>query len=413
MTKARLKPVSISSVLALIVFSVFVVPLSAYAQSSLPSTGNPATAAAPGTVMMVQTTVIKAQVVAVLSDQEEILPGTNVPTEDQKLEVKLLAGPKAGQIITVDNNYVHFNKGDLLFLDDTLRGDNGQEFYAVEDADRLPTIYLFTGLFIILVLLIGGFQGLRGLLSLAGSFLLIIFVLIPGILHGFSPVIVSIVVASFIIILGSYITHGFNKTTSSAVIGMILTVVVTGLLAFLAVHSAKLTGFENEEATYLNLNTGGNINLIGVLLGGIVIGVLGVLYDVAIGQAISVEELHNIAPHIPRATIFRRAIRIGREHIGALVNTLAIAYVGASLPLLLLFSQSANSISVTINREIFSTEIIRTLIGSIGLVMAVPITTLLAVLMIVKVKKVSEQEEIGADIVERERQALLHAGYHH
>ena len=415
MRKKHLKTASFVA-LVLTMLPVLAMPVSVFAQTVLPGTGNAATSAAPGTVMMDQTTVIKAQVTAVLSDQEETLPGTDVPTEDQKLQVKLLQGPKTGQTITVDNNYVHFNKGDLLFLDDTLRSDNGQEFYAVEDADRLPTIYFFTGLFIILVLLIGGFQGLRGLLSLAGSFILIIFVLIPGILHGFSPVVVSIVVASFIIILGSYITHGFNKTTSSAVIGMIITVVVTGILAFLTVHSAKLTGFENEEATYLNLDTGGNINLIGVLLGGIVIGVLGVLYDVAIGQAISVEELHHIAPHIPRITIFRRAIRIGREHIGALVNTLAIAYVGASLPLLLLFSQSANSVSVTINREIFSTEIIRTLIGSIGLVITVPITTLLAVLMIVKVKKGSEANfSLAADseTIERERQAVLHAGHHH
>ncbi|HVY68230.1 MAG TPA: YibE/F family protein, partial [Patescibacteria group bacterium] len=118
----------------------------------------------------------------------------------------------------------------------------------------------------------------------------------------------------------------------------------------------------------------------------IMIGLLGVLYDVAIGQAVSVEELHHIAPHIPRRTIFRRAMRIGREHIGALVNTLAIAYVGASLPLLLLFSTPPVDAAQTVNKEIFSTEIIRTLIGSIGLVLAVPVTTFLSMFMLVNKK---------------------------
>jgi uncharacterized membrane protein len=360
------------------------------------------------TVMLDQNIIIKAKVLSVLSDQQVILPGTDVPAEDQSLQVQFLEGDQKGQIIIVDNNYAHFDKGDDLYIDELIQGVTGKQFYSVSDADRLPTIYFFTGLFIVLVLLIGGFQGLRGLLSLLGSFLLILYVLLPGILHGYSPVLVSILVSSFIIILGSYITHGFNKTTTSAVIGMIITVVFTGLLAFWAVHMGKFTGFESEESTFLNLNTQGHVNLVGVLLGGIMIGVLGVLYDVAIGQAISVEELHHIAPHIPRHTIYLRAIRIGREHIGALVNTLAIAYVGASLPLLLLFSESTTPFTMIINRENFATEIIRTLIGSIGLVLAVPITTLLAVLILVKVKKAKDEE-----LIKHEREALRHFQHHH
>ena len=157
---------------------------------------------------------------------------------------------------------------------------------------------------------------------------------------------------------------------------MIITVIITGLLAFAAVHFGKLTGFDSESAIYLNLNSRGQIDIVGILLGGIMIGLLGVLYDVAIGQAISVEELHRIAPHVERRKIFTRALRIGREHIGALVNTLAIAYVGASLSLLLLFTQSSMEFSVPINKEIFATENIRILIGSFGLVLAVPITTM-------------------------------------
>ena len=141
------------------------------------------------------------------------------------------------------------------------------------------------------------------------------------------------------------------------------------------------------------------------------IGLLGVLYDVSIGQAISVEELHHVAPHLPRWKIYKRAIRIGREHIGALINTLAIAYVGASLPLLLLFYSSGSDTPflMTINKEIFSTEIIRTLIGSIGLVLAVPITTLLSTVMLIQNKK----EPISPEALKTEEENIEHAGHVH
>ncbi len=364
-----------------------------------------------GQLLQDKITTVKAQVIEVTKDEVRNVPGTDVSSPYQTLQVQILEGPNKDKVVTVENDYIKLNKGDLFYLSDTVRGDTGAEYYSVADPYRLPTIYLFTGIFVVLVLLVGGVQGLRGLLSLFGSFALILYVLIPGILQGYSPVLVSIGVSSCIIILGSYITHGFNKTTSSAVVGMIITVIITGGLAYGAVHMSKLTGFASEEAVYLNLNNRGHIDIVGILLGGIMIGLLGVLYDVAIGQAISVEELHHIAPHISKGKIFRRALRIGREHIGALVNTLAIAYVGASLPLLLLFSQSSTSVSLLMNREIFATEIIRTLIGSIGLVLAVPVTTLLAVFMLVKVSTTNDSTIVGKESEQLEY--IEHVHHHH
>ncbi len=154
---------------------------------------------------------------------------------------------------------------------------------------------------------------------------------------------------------------------------------MTGSLAWFAVWVTNLSGYGSEESVYLNFNTNGTLDFAGLLLSGILIGLLGVLYDVAIGQAVSVEELYNAGPHHTWKYIYHRSIRIGREHIGALVNTLAIAYVGSALPLLLLFSTSDSPLEYIINREEFSTEIIRTVIASTGLVLAVPITTLIAV----------------------------------
>ncbi len=335
------------------------------------------------TLLQDKTSIVKARVIEILSEEKRNVPGTEVQSTYQTLHAKILEGEKKGEVITLTDDYLKLRAGDTFLLRDTLRAEDDMQLYSVSDSYRMPALIFFVILFIVLVLAIGGIQGIRGLISLVGSLLLITYVLIPGILHGFSPILISILVSSLIIILGSYVTHGFNKTTTAAVIGMIITVIITGALAYWSVLITKLTGFASDEAVYLNLSTQGNIDIVGILLSGIMIGLLGVLYDVAIGQAISVEELHTIAPTATRRHIYLRALRMGREHIGALVNTLAIAYVGAALPLLLLFSLSDSSTFSIINREIFATEIIRTLIGSIGLVLAVPITTLLSVWILV------------------------------
>ncbi|MDR3519797.1 MAG: YibE/F family protein [Candidatus Pacebacteria bacterium] len=356
-----------------------------------------------------QITIVKAKVEEVINQTVEILPGDNAATPTQTIQAEIVEGPNNGQNVVFANDYVMLKKGDIFFLScETQPG--GNETYSVSEPDRLPVLLFFSILFILLVLIFGGLQGLRGLISLSGSLLVIIFVLLPAIFHGFSPILVSIGVSSLIIILGSYVTHGFNKTTSSAVVGMIITVVITGIMAYFAVYNSHLTGVTSDESAFLNFDLQGHIDMVGILMGGIMIGLLGVLYDVSIGQAISVEELHKIAPHINRWEIYKRSIRIGREHIGALVNTLAIAYVGASLPLLLLFYYSADSsLAMIVNREVFATEIIRILIGSIGLVLSVPITTFLSVLMLMpKNKKFFPGEEL-----EEEKNKLAHFEHHH
>lgn len=327
-------------------------------------------------------TVEKGVILELLSEQKENISGTKVDRLVQTLKVQIIRGEEKGRILEIVNDRNSFDVGDVVYINRVIRADDGVESHIISDADRMPAIIFFSVFFILITIVIGGIQGIRGLLSLAGSLILIVFVLLPFVIKGYSPVMVSIAVSSVIIIIGSYITHGYNKTTSSAVIGMIATILITGVLAFVAVDVAKLSGFESDEAIFLNFNTNGSLDIVGILLGGIMIGLLGVLYDVAIGQAIAVEELHTIAPHISKFVIYKRAIRIGREHIGALVNTLAIAYVGASLPLLLLFYDSSGGFVQMINREVFATEIIRTLVGSIGLVLAVPITTFVAVTML-------------------------------
>ena len=340
-------------------------------------------------------TYVKAQTVEVISQSVKEIPGTDTSSQYQTITAKLLDGPDAGQTIRVDNDYLMMKPGDVFYFRHTVNASEGVDFYSVSDPYRLPVLEFFIGLFLVCLLIFGGKQGIRGLLALIASLFFIGAFLLPGILHGYSPVLVSVGVSSLIIILGSYITHGFNRATTAAVIGMIATIVVTGLLAYVAIHWAHLSGFTSEESTDLNFNTHGTIDFVGLLLGSMLIGLLGVLYDAAISQAVAVEELFSMSESAHPRHVFARAMRIGREHIGALVNTLAITYVGISLPLILLFEQSNLNLLLTVNQEVFATEILRMMIGSIGLILAVPITTAIAVYMLAGRKRETKSAHSG------------------
>lgn len=328
---------------------------------------------------------MKARVIEVQSQEEQKVPGTDITALHQTVIAEILENPEKGARVTIENDYLELQKGDVFYLNHTTSSLDGSDYYSVLERDRSLALFGLLALFVVVVFAFGGKQGVRGLLALIGSFAFIGAFLLPGILNGYSPVMVSIGVAAVIVTLGSYITHGFNRTTSAAVVGMILTIIVTGVLAYAAIYFTQLEGWSGEEVTYLNLNARGAIDLTGLLLGGILIGLLGVLYDAAIGQAVSVEEIARAGEKLSRREIYLRVLRIGREHVGALVNTLAIAYAGAALPLLLLFYQTGDlNLGLTINRELFATEIVRILVGSIGLVLAVPLTTAVAVRMLVR-----------------------------
>lgn len=342
----------------------------------------PGAALAQNELVLDVQTIYKAQVTAVDDQQTITLPGTETTAQVQTLTAQVLSGPHKGMEVVFENDYTQLALGDKFYLRHITNSIDDTSLYSVADPDRLPVLAALLAIFVFLIFIFGGIQGVRGLASLCGSILLIFYLLLPGIYGGYSPILVSIGVASLIIVMGSYITHGFNKTTSAAVLGMLGTVCITGVAAYVAMDAANLSGFTSDESVYLNFDTGGTISMVGLLFGGIMIGLLGVLYDMAIGQAVAVEELFAAGSLTP-AEVYRRAIRIGREHIGALVNTLAIAYVGAALPLLLLLQSSDKGMLFILNKEVFATEIVRILIGSIGLILAVPITTAIAAFVLV------------------------------
>jgi len=323
----------------------------------------------------------KAQVIEASPTTEKIVEGTEVVTETQTLTIKVLEGFDEGRIVTFENDFTQLEAGDIFYVRHIVGGFD-LETWSVSDPYRLNILVGIGLIFLVLVFLFGGIQGIRGLASLAGSLVLIFYLLLPGIHSGFSPILVSLGVASLIILVGSYVTHGVNRTTTAAMLGMVATIVITGIATYFAIDLAQLSGFTSDENVYLNFSSDGTIDMVGLLFGGIMIGLLGVLYDSAIGQAVAVEELFTASKDYTRRQVYTRGLRIGREHIGALINTLAIAYVGASLPLLLLLKESNASPLYILNGEIFATEIIRILMSSIGIILAVPVTTLIATYML-------------------------------
>lgn len=337
---------------------------------------------------------VKARVLSAVDEGAAPIEGTNVSSTKQQLTFLVLEGPDKGKTIALENDFTQLSVGDVFYARHVTSVSDGTDHWSVSDPYRLPVLIGVALAFVVLLFLFGGIQGIRGLITLIGSIFIIFYLLIPSVYAGHSPILVSIGVAGLIIVVGSYITHGFNRTTTSAMLGMLATVLITGVATYVVIHLAHMSGFTSETNVYLNFDTNGRISMLGLLFGGIMIGLLGVLYDIAIGQAVSVEELYLAGGH-SRAHVYRRAMRIGREHIGALVNTLAIAYVGTALPLLLLFKESTDSVGYLLNGEIFATEIIRILMGSIGLVLAVPITTLLSVYLLRNVRDARSAREDG------------------
>ena len=319
----------------------------------------------------------QAQVVEIVSSNTKDNQDDKSAGFEQIIQAEILEGPQQGEVVQVQNDFIELQAGQKFFMNYLVEIDGGV-LYSVREVDRRGPLLWLVVIFAAVVIAFGGKQGVRSLISLVGSFAAIMFILLPLLLSGYSPVLISSLVGAIVLFCAIYFTHGFNKQSTIAFIGTFSGVVLTGLLAYLSVKWAMLTGFSSDETVYLNFATEGSLNLQGLLLGGIIIGVLGVLDDIAVTQVAMVAELKRAAKDMPAIEIFKRAIHVGREHVSALVNTLVLAYAGVSLPLLLWFFGADASFTTIVNQELFATEVVRTVVGSIGLILTVPITTFLA-----------------------------------
>lgn len=303
----------------------------------------------------------------------------------QELEVRFTNGSLDGEKATIKNgnypmtNVVKYEIGDRVIVDKIENLDGTEEFIITDYIRRKP-LFILGLIFVFLAVVVGRIRGAFSILGMIVSFFVIFAFIMPRIYAGDDPV-STVILGSLVIIPATfYLSHGFNKKTTVAVFGTLIALLLTGLLADFFVEAAKLTGYSSDEASFIqSLVEGKTFDVRGLLLAGIIIGVLGVLDDVTVSQSAIVFQLKSVNNKLKNTELFRRAMSVGQDHISSMVNTLVLVYTGASLPLLILFLDSSRSFAEVINYEIIADEIVRTLVGSIGLILAVPITTFLAV----------------------------------
>jgi uncharacterized membrane protein len=292
-----------------------------------------------------------------------------------KVEARLDDG-KQVNFDTTDPTGASFRAGQQVRLS-VLEQEGQPTFYNIRDLERGRPMLVLAALFMLAVIAFGRWQGIRSLIALAVSFAVIVGFVIPAILHGRSPVPVALVGAMAIMLVSLYLSHGIGRKTTAAVVGTGLALVLTAALTAVFVAATSLTGLASEDAQSVSFQVGG-ISLSGLLLAGIILGGLGVLDDVTMSQASLVFELRRADPTAGFAKLVAGALAVGRDHIAATVNTLFLAYAGASLPLLVLFTTGGDSLGTVATAEAAAVEIVRTLCGSVGLIAAVPLTTVLA-----------------------------------
>ncbi len=295
---------------------------------------------------------------------------------------RLQDGPDEGELYVQEfpvdvASAPEFDPGDAVIL--AYIDDAPEEFrYQFSDRQRRGVLRWLAITFAVAVIALGRWRGLGALAGLAGSLTVLFVFVLPAITDGRSPVLVAIVGSAAIAYVALYVAHGFTPLTTVALLGTLAALALTATLSAIVTGAADFSGFATEETLFLTLVPGQVIDISGLILAGAVLGALGAIDDVTVTQASAVWELRRTSPGLRRIGLFRSGIRIGRDHIASTVNTLALAYAGAALPLLLLFTLADQSLGTVVNSEVVAIEVVRTLVGSIGLVAAVPVTTWLA-----------------------------------
>ena len=305
--------------------------------------------------------------------------GAAVPT-CPTARTRLTTGPADGQLVDAivpeGEGTPTFSPGDDVVVAFVAEAPEGQQ-YQVIDFQRGRPLVVLAVLFAVVVVLAGRWRGLAALVGLAVSGVVLLTFVVPAVLAGESPLAVAVVGASAIMLVSLFLAHGFTARTAVAVLSTAATLALIGSLAYAVVAVSHFTGLGSEDVAYLR-SVHGEIDLRGLLLAGIVIGSLGVLDDMTVTQTSVVWEIaHADRSAGPRA-VYRAGSRVGRDHVASIVNTLVLAYAGAALPLLLLFTVSEAQSSDVLTTELVAQEVVRTLVGGIGIVAAAPLTTALA-----------------------------------
>jgi len=326
----------------------------------------------------------RAKIVEVLDEQtttgqsgEQItLQNLKLLAIDGSMEGEELIFDGIGKMTTTSQIY---HKGDKVLV--LAQTQDGQIEIQPIDVWRVnPLIYLAL-FFLVVVAVIGRWRGLRALLSLVITFIIIFFITIPLIARGMNPILITSVSAMIIIITSMPAIYGWNMKSQAAIISITISIIIAVLLSYLFVKACRLTGFSEEEAVFLTDTFKNHQVFPGLLLAAFSLGALGILDDVVLTQISSVEQIKRTNPHLHPVEVYRRSMRIGVDHITSMINTLFLAYAGSAFFLLFLIKSKEppfNNFFETINNEVVATEIVRTLVGSVGLILAIPIATYIA-----------------------------------
>ncbi len=336
---------------------------------------------------------VEGKVVEIIEQQEVEYYGESQTY--QKLKILTDSNEEAivevGNVPTIDSPV--YKLGDELQLLRVEDEAGKVTFYISDYVRRDPLLWLFI-IFVIVVLAVSRFWGFASLLGLAYSFLIIMNFILPQLLNERSPLLITIIGAMLIAPVTFSLSHGLNKKTVVAIISTFIALLITGILAIIFINATKLIGFGTEEAYFLQVAKQGRINMQGLLLAGVVIGTLGILDDVTITQASIVARLKSLNVRLTPSQVFSEAMKVGHDHIASTVNTLVLVYTGSALPLLLLFVNSERSFSEVVNTQVIAEEILTMLVSSIGLILAIPITTLLASYIITKEDSASSHNHV-------------------
>lgn len=361
--------INLQLLLSLFVISLFILPSPAAAQST-----------------KIDRVEQRIEAVVLSVKDQKVLTDGGIKRKYQKLELMATSNAQKGKKITLEHGLVpvvntpEYNVGDKVSVSVT-KGPDGKDTYFITDYIRRDSLYILLGIFFVVCVVVGGLRGLRSFIGMLVSFVIIFLVVLPLILKGYDPILVAILSSIVVIPVNFYLTHGINKKTTSAVIGTIIALVLTGILAQIFVNAGHLTGLTSDEASVLSAMKKGIVPMKGLLMAGIIIGALGVLDDITISQSSIVFQLRNTAEKLKFWQVYRKSMDVGQDHIASMVNTLVLVYTGAAMPLLLIFADNTKSFTEIINYEMIAEEIIRTLVVSIGLVLAVPIVTFIATVL--------------------------------
>ncbi len=324
----------------------------------------------------------QARVLRILDEGEKEVDG--VPQPYQKVELRIENGSEKGKIILIDHGSiftiqefqkVHENEVVVVNEPNTTAKEN---FYYIIDTYRAPRLGFLVGIFLLAAFIFGKKQGLAALLGMVISLGVLFYGVVPAILAGKDPLLVSVAGGFAILGVSLYVAHGFRERTHIAALGTVLSFLIALVVNFYFVIFARINGSGTEEAFYLQLDVS-SLDLRALLMGGIMIGVLGVLDDVTTAQAAAIEEIYIANPTVSFRSLYTKGMSVGREHIASLINTLLLAYAGVSFPLIIFFAyQKSQPLWIMLNSAFISEEVVRTLVGSLALVLAVPITTALA-----------------------------------